>query len=102
MINLSLFLLMGLAGIVITIIICVTGEKKKEERQDDVDFGCIAFLKFTVSVILILYVFRFVMMFVTGMFSGLVMPVIVGGLFAVIPLFLIVLTGHKKYVKSRV
>ena len=102
MINLSLFLLMGLAGIVITIIICVTGEKKKEEKREDVDFGYITILKFSIGIILILYIFRFVMMFFTGVFSGLIMPVIVGGAFALVPLVLIVITEHKKYVKSKV
>jgi len=102
MIDISLFLSLGLAGVIITIILCVTGKKKKLEPPDDPGFAYIKIFSITVSIIVVLYVFRLLMMFSTGMFSGAHASALVGGLVALIPLFLIGLTRYTKKSKPKV
>ena len=101
MIDVPLFIAIGLAGVIITIIIYVTGKNKKFEAQPESDFGYINLLKISVSIILLVYLFRLAMVFLTGLISGLYIPVIIGGIFALIPLILIILTKIKS-AKSRV
>ena len=95
MINIPLFLFIGLAGLIITVIVYFTGKDKKYKTQEESNFGYVSFLKISVSIILIVYLFRLIMMVLTGLISGLHMPVVVGGIFALIPLALIGLTSIK-------
>ena len=59
MIDITLFLLIGLVGLIITLVICITGKKHKQSDHDDPGLDKINFLKFSVSVILLLYIFHF-------------------------------------------
>lgn len=101
MIDTLIFLSIGLAGVVITLLLYFTGEKKKPEKQEDEDLGTITVLKLSISIILILYLFRLIMMFFTGLLSKIYEPALVGGLFTCIPLILIGITAYKKSSKTR-
>ena len=92
MIDIPIFLSVGLAGVIITLLLYFTGEKKKPGKQEDKGLGSITILKLSISIILVLYLFRLLMMFFTGLLSKVYEPVFVGGLIACIPLILIVLT----------
>jgi len=96
MINIPLFLAVGVVGVIITTIIYMTGKNKKYETQGVSDFGYINLLKISVSLILVVYLFRVIMMFLTGLLSQLYISVVIGGIFAIIPLILIALTRIKK------
>ena len=102
MIDILLFLLIGLAGVIITLIIYRTGKKEEVTLWGETGFWNIELLKIGVCLFLIVYLFRFIMMFFTGVFTGLYVPAVVGGLFALIPTLLFVMVNRKKVVKSRV
>ena len=95
MINIPLFLAIGVAGLIITIIIYITGKNKKLETEIESDFGYINLLKISVSILFLVYLFRLIMMFLTGLLSGLYISVVIGGIFAIIPLILIALIRIK-------
>ena len=101
MIDIPIFLSIGLAGVIITLLLYCTGEKKKPETQEDGGLGSITILKLSISIILILYLFRLLMMFFTGLLSKAYEPALIGGLFACIPLILIGIITYKKSSKAK-
>ena len=101
MINITLFLSIGFVGIIITMIIYLTGRNKKYETILETEFGYFKILKISFSIILLVYLFRVIGMFFTGIISGLYIPIVIGVIFALVPLILICLTRLKSE-KSRV
>jgi hypothetical protein len=95
MINIPLFLLIGLAGVIITIAIYFSGREKTYQPPVESKYGQINVLNMTISIVFIVYLFRFLIMFFTGFFSGLYLPVILGGIFALLPIVFLVLVNLK-------
>ena len=68
--NIPIILLLGSAGIIITIILCITGVRKKTEDDFDSSLDYITIFKIGMSVFSLIYLFRLIMMFFTGMISN--------------------------------
>ena len=100
MIDLTLFLSIAGAGVLLTLFLYFTGEKKKPETKEE-DLGSFALLTYSISIVLVLYLFRLLMMIGAGLASSAYEIALVGGLCGCIPLILIGFLSYTKYMKSR-
>jgi hypothetical protein len=97
--NIFLFLPLGITGIIITLILYLTGKKEEKPQSDDVTFDDISFGKLKVNVFLSIYLFIWITLFIIGLLSDFITPTIIGGTIAVIPL--ITMICAKKINKDR-
>ena len=93
--NIFLFLPLGIIGIVATIYLYVTGARDGTEEKEDLDVDYIVLSKFNVNVYVLIYLFIFVMMIVIGLLSNFIIPVIIGGIFASIPIVIVSISRLK-------
>ncbi len=100
--DISILLLLGSAGIIVTIILCITGKRKKTEEKLHSDFEYINIFVISVSIISLIYLFRLTMMFFTGVMSGFYILAIVGGIIALLPLVVIGLLRYKTANRAKV
>ncbi len=86
MINTPLFFGIACAGIIFTILIWYTGKKEKTEIYQSIDLGEFNLFTFSLSIILFLYLIRLIIMLCTGIISQIYEIMVIGALFATIPL----------------
>ena len=84
-----LFFAIAGVGIILTIFLYFTGEKKTPEIPQELVFPLFTIFKIGVSSILFLYVFRMIMMWFTGIISEAYIVTFVGFLCALVPLVII-------------
>ena len=92
--NIFLFLPLGIAGITTTIFLYLTGEKGEPEKAEDLESDFLDLFKFNVNFYFLIYLFVFVMLIISGFLSNFAIPVIVGGILASIPMFLMIITRY--------
>lgn len=100
--NLPILILLGGLGIIITIYLWITGKKTHKEEQIDNDFDYITIFKISFTVISLIYLFRLVMMFFTGVLSGFYLLSIVGAIIAFLPLIAMSFVRYNKKIKLKV
>lgn len=93
--DIPILILLGSGGIIITIILFITGERNKTQDKIDSDFDYINIFKISISIVSLIYVFRLIMMFFTGMISNFIIPSLVGVILALIPIVVIILLRYK-------
>ena len=84
--NIFLFLPIGIIGIATTLYLYVTASREGTEKKDDLQSDYIPFFRFTLNFYVLIYIFIFIMMVIMGFLSNFIEPVIVGGIFALIPI----------------
>lgn len=93
--NIFLFLPLVIFGIVVTIYLYLTGTKEKVEKEYELDADNITIAKFHVNVYLLIYIFFCSMMILIGFLSDFIIPTIVGGALAAIPIIIMILVKFK-------
>ena len=93
--EMPILILLGSGGIIITIILCLTGERNKTQEKIDSNFDFIHIYKFSISIISLIYLFRLIMMFFTGMISDFIIPSLAGGVLGLLPIVVIILLRYK-------
>ena len=93
--DIPILILLGSGGIIITIILCITGERNKTQEKIDSDFDYINIFKISISIVALIYLFRLIMMFFTGMISDFIIPSLVGVILALLPIVVIILLRYK-------
>ena len=93
--NVPIMLLVGSAGIIITIILCITGVRKKTKDDFDSSLDYITIFKIGISVFSLIYLFRLIMMFFTGMISNFTIPSVIGGLLGLLPILVITFVNYR-------
>jgi len=93
--NIFLFLPLVVIGIIATIYLYVTGSRDGIEEKEDLDVDHIVLSKFNVNVYVLIYLFIFAMMIVMGWLSNFIIPVIIGGIFASIPIIIVSISRLK-------
>lgn len=84
--NIFLFLPVGLTGIIVTLFLYFTGKKENIEQNEDVVFDEWFLPKIRVNVLVLVYLFIWIVLIMIGVFSDFVIPTVIGGTIAVIPL----------------
>jgi len=93
--NIILFLVLGTIGIVITIYLFLTGEKVDQETKDNLESDYISISKFKFNIYVLVYLFIVIMIIIIGVFSNFIKPISIGGIIALIPVFLLTLLKIK-------
>ena len=93
--NIFLFLPLGIIGIVVTLYLYMTGEKVETEDKEDVDSNNLKLSKMTVNVYVLIYMFIFMMLIITGLLSNFIIPIMIGGALAFIPIILMSIVRWK-------
>ena len=93
--NIYLFLPLGISGISITLYLYYTGKKEDITVKDDLNADDLVLSKFNINVYVLIYLFIFTMMIIIGLLSNLIIPIIIGGLIALVPIVVFFLTKFK-------
>lgn len=86
--------IVGIAALIITIILCITGKKNKVKEKIETDIDYIIIFKISISIVTIIYLIRLIMMFSTGMISNFYIPAIIGGIIALFPIIVLALIRY--------
>lgn len=92
--TLLLFTIAG-AGILLTIILCITGKKERYKPSPALDVGTITVFNIAISITAFLYLVRLVIMAFTGILSNAYEQILIGILCALLPPLILVLTTMK-------
>ena len=87
--NLLPLLIIGGSGMILTLILLLTGKKENPPNEIQKTYDIIPFLSISLAIIPIIFLLRLALMFFTGIFSGFIPQGIIGGLIALIPLIII-------------
>jgi hypothetical protein len=100
--NLPILILLGSAGVIITLYLCLTGKKIQKEEIKDTESDYITIFGISFSIISLIYFFRLLMMFFTGIISRFYLLAAIGLLVALLPLITIGLIRYKKKIRLKV
>ena len=95
--NLPLLSVIGGIGIIITFILCYTGKKtiSKEPQQSDND--SIRLFGITISIIVMIYLLRYLLMLGTSILSTFYLLTLIGGIVGLLPVLALgILNYHAK------
>lgn len=96
--NIFLFLPLGISGMIITILLYVTGKKENIPEPQDVTSDDITKFNITINVYVVLYIVLWATIFIIGLLSDFLIPTIIGGILALIPFMLMM--GIKQKTKN--
>ena len=96
--NIFLFLPLVTIGIVTTLYLYITGTRDGTEEKDDLDADYIVLAKLNVNIYVLIYLYIFSIMIIIGLLSTFVIPVLIGGILASIPMIMIQISRLKKIV----
>lgn len=100
--NIFLFLPLGLLGIISTIVLIFTAKKEEKTESEDLeaDFKTIFNIRF--NIYFLVYLFIWILIVIIGLLSNFIIPTIIGGVIATIPLLLLTFIDyHTKKSKVR-
>jgi hypothetical protein len=93
--NIYLFLPLGITGIAITLILLFTGKKDGTDHPENLNIDDLSISTCHINVYLLIYLFIWTMMIIIGLTSDFIVPSLVGGLLAAIPIAAILITHRK-------
>jgi hypothetical protein len=93
--NIFLFLPLGITGIITTIILFFLPKKETSQISEDQKTDFITFIKFRVNFYVVVYLFVWIMIIIIGLLSDFLVPTIIGGIIAAIPLIILMLIEYK-------
>ena len=96
--NIFLFLPLVTIGIVTTLYLYITGTRDGAEEKNDLDSDYIVLAKLNVNIYVLIYLYIFSIMIIIGLLSTFVIPVLIGGILASIPMDMIQISRLKKIV----
>ncbi len=93
--NVFIFLPLGAAGIIATIVLFFLPIKETSESYKEVKPDFITFLKIRLNIYVVVYLFIWIAILIIGLFSDFLVPTLVGGIIAAIPLIVLTLIEYK-------
>lgn len=87
--NIFLFLPLGILGIISTIVLILTAKKEEKTESEDLesDFKTIVNIRF--NLYFLVYLFIWIVIVIIGLLSNFIIPTIIGGVIATVPLLLL-------------
>jgi hypothetical protein len=92
--NIFLFLPLGIAGIVITIFLLVTSKRDSPPEPDNLELDYKTLFHRRINIYMVIYFFIWIMIILIGVFSDFIIPTVVSGTLAAIPLILTILSDY--------
>jgi hypothetical protein len=99
--NIFLFLPIGIAGIIATILLYITGKKEKKREPEIETSDDITLFHIKINVYIVLYLFIWITIFIIGLLSDFLIPTLIGGILALIP-FILMIGIKQRNKKSKV
>ncbi|MBN1861138.1 MAG: hypothetical protein JW840_06730 [Candidatus Thermoplasmatota archaeon] len=99
--NIFLFLPIGLLGLITTLLILFFSKKETTVKTEDVTSDYVTVFRRKVNIYFFVYFFIWIGIILIGLASQYILPTVVGGIIAAVPLILQVLIEYKTK-KSRV
>ena len=93
--NIFLFLPVGLTGIIVTLFLFFTGKKENIEQHEDMVSDEWFLPKIRINNYILIYLFVWIVIIIIGVLSDFIIPTVVGGTIAVIPLVVMMLVGYR-------
>jgi hypothetical protein len=87
--NLTPLLFVGGAGMILTILVLVTGKTKFPPEEIQHKYDALTIFSVTIAIIPLIYLTRLALMFLTGILSGFILQATIGTLIALLPLLII-------------
>ncbi len=92
--NIFLFLPLGVAGIVITIFLLVTSKRESLSEPDNLESDYKTLFNIRLNIYVIIYFFIWIMVIIIGLLSNFIIPTLISGVLAAIPLIVMILSDH--------
>jgi|PlaIllAssembly_1097288.scaffolds.fasta_scaffold33596_3 hypothetical protein len=93
--NIFLFVPLGAAGIIATLVLYFLPKKVTSEVSEDLSTDFVTLLKVRLNIYVGVYFFVWLLIFIIGLLSDFLIPTIIGGIIASIPLFVLILFERK-------
>jgi hypothetical protein len=93
--NILIFLPIGVTGVIATIVLFILPKKKMSEPSLDTKADVLRFFHIRFNFYVGVYLFVWIMMVIIGVLSDFLVPTIIGGIVAAIPLLLIMFFEYK-------
>lgn len=93
--NIFLFVPLGITGIIATIVLFFLPKKVTSEVSEDLSIDFVTFLKIRVNIYVGVYLFVWLLILIIGLLSDFLVPTIIGGIIASIPLLVLMFLERK-------
>lgn len=93
--NIFLFLPLGASGIIATIVLFFYPKQGTTQNYEDMKSDIITILKIRLNIYVVVYLFVWIMIIIIGLFSDYLIPTLVGGIIAAVPLVILMLFDYK-------
>ena len=93
--NIFLFLPLGATGIIATIVLLFLPKQEASQKYEDVKPDVMTFLKIRLNIYMGVYLFVWIMMVIIGVLSDFLIPTLIGGIIAAVPLIVLMLPELK-------
>lgn len=93
--NIFLFLPLGATGIIATIVLFFLPKQETSPKYEDVKSDFITILKVRLNFYVVVYLFVWIMIIIIGVLSDFLIPTLIGGIIAAIPLIVLILLENK-------
>jgi hypothetical protein len=89
--NIMLFLPVGITGIVVTVILFFISKRENIHESEDLKSDFITLFNIRLNIYVLVYLFIWIIIIIIGLSSNFIIPTIIGGIIAAIPLILMTL-----------
>jgi len=93
--NIFLFLPLGAAGIIATIVLFFLPKKETSQYSEDLKSDVKTFVKIRLNIYVVVYLFVWIMIIIIGVLSDFLIPTLIGGIIASVPLIILMLLEYK-------
>jgi hypothetical protein len=93
--NIFLFLPLGASGIIATIVLFFYPKQGTTQNYEGMKSDIITILKIRLNIYVVVYLFVWIMIIIIGLFSDYLIPTLVGGIIAAVPLVILMLFDYK-------
>jgi len=93
--NMFLFLPLGVTGIIATIVLFFLPKQETAQKFKDMKSDTITILKIRLNIYVVVYLFVWIMIIIIGVLSDFLIPTLIGGIIAAVPLVILMLLEYK-------
>ncbi len=93
--NVFIFVPLGAAGVIATIVLYFLPTKETSKVSENLSTDFITLGKIQMNIYVVVYIFVWIMILIIGLFSDFLVPSIIGGIIAAIPLVVLTLLELK-------
>jgi len=93
--NIFLFLPIVILGIVCTVVLMFISKKENRTEVENLESDFKTIFRIRFNIYFLVYLFIWIVILIIGLFSDFIIPTMIGGIIATIPLALLILVDYK-------